>query len=35
MLRAPWPVPAERVGGRTTFEIHHVTELQFGGSVYD
>lgn len=32
---APYPIPSEQVGGRTTFELHHVEEIQHGGEVFN
>ncbi|SIO96726.1 Colicin-E2 [Vibrio spartinae] len=32
---APFPRFKEQVGGREKYEIHHVEEIQYGGSVYD
>ncbi len=32
---APYPVPSEQVGGRTTFELHHLEEIQHGGEVFN
>jgi hypothetical protein len=32
---APSPVPDEQVGGRDTFEIHHVLPIFQGGDLYD
>ncbi|MCL6327350.1 type VI secretion system PAAR protein [Pectobacterium polaris] len=32
---APYPIPSEQMGGRTTFELHHVEQIQYGGAVYD
>lgn len=32
---APYPIPEEQVGGRETFELHHVKPIIEGGSVYD
>ncbi|MDW6093302.1 S-type pyocin domain-containing protein [Vibrio rhizosphaerae] len=32
---APFPRFREQVGGREKYEIHHVEEIQHGGSVYD
>ncbi|EDK0678971.1 colicin [Salmonella enterica] len=32
---APYPVPEEQVGGRETFELHHVKPISQDGGVYD
>ncbi|EKQ4521943.1 type VI secretion system tip protein VgrG [Escherichia coli] len=32
---APYPIPSEQVGGRTTFELHHLEEIQHGGEVFN
>lgn len=32
---APYPVPSEQVGGRTTFELHHEDQIQYGGEVFN
>ena len=32
---APFPIPAEHVGGRDKFEIHHIMPISEGGAVYD
>ena len=32
---SPHPVLSEKVGGRDTFEIHHVNSIKSGGAVYD
>jgi hypothetical protein len=32
---APFPIPAEHVGGRDKFEIHHIRPISEGGAVYD
>lgn len=32
---APYPIPSEQVGGRTTFELHHIEEIQHGGEVFN
>lgn len=32
---APYPTPSEQVGGRTTFELHHLEEIQHGGEVFN
>lgn len=32
---APYPVPSEQVGGRITFELHHLEEIQHGGDVFN
>ena len=32
---APYPIPDEQAGGRVTFEIHHIEEIQHDGEVYD
>lgn len=32
---APFPIPAEHVGGRDKFEIHHINAISDGGAVYD
>ncbi|WP_072059717.1 MULTISPECIES: colicin-like bacteriocin tRNase domain-containing protein [Xenorhabdus] len=32
---APYPIPEEQVGGRETFELHHVKPISEGGGVYD
>ncbi|SDK88964.1 S-type Pyocin [Pseudomonas indica] len=32
---APFPIPAEQVGGRKVFELHHVEPIAQGGAVYD
>lgn len=32
---APYPVTSEQVGGRQTFELHHIEEIQYGGAVMD
>jgi filamentous hemagglutinin len=33
--RAPFAPPSEQVGGRIKYEIDHMTEIQYGGNVYD
>ncbi|MDW6003967.1 type VI secretion system tube protein TssD [Vibrio mangrovi] len=35
MGNAPYSVPEDQAGGRKTYEIHHVEEIQHGGAVYD
>ncbi|EDW9126862.1 colicin [Salmonella enterica subsp. enterica serovar Braenderup] len=32
---APYPVPEEQIGGRETFELHHVKPISQDGGVYD
>lgn len=32
---AAYPIPSEQVGGRTTFELHHVEQIQHGGEVFN
>ncbi|MEQ4923272.1 HNH endonuclease signature motif containing protein [Proteus hauseri] len=32
---APYPIPEEQVGGRETFELHHVKPIIEDGGVYD
>lgn len=32
---APYPIPSEQVGGRTTFELHHVEQIQHGREVFN
>lgn len=32
---APYPVTEEQVGGRETFELHHVKPVSQDGGVYD
>ncbi|HAS8350051.1 TPA: hypothetical protein I7721_02910 [Vibrio vulnificus] len=32
---APYPIPEEQVGGRETFELHHVKPIIEGGEVYN
>lgn len=33
MGNAPYPIPDEQAGGRQTYEIHHIDEIQHGGEV--
>ncbi|EBS7636864.1 DUF2235 domain-containing protein [Salmonella enterica] len=33
--RAPYTTSKQRVGGRGTFKIHHIDEIQYGGEVYE
>jgi hypothetical protein len=32
---SPFPPEAEQVGGRTRYELHHITPIKDGGAVYD
>lgn len=33
--RAPYSLIRQQVGGRWTYEIHHVGKIQYGGMVFD
>ncbi|HGH4642740.1 TPA: HNH endonuclease signature motif containing protein [Enterobacter asburiae] len=32
---SPFPPEAEQVGGRTRYELHHITPIKDGGDVYN